>query len=86
VQNLSDSIRRVTQMLADRLSDNADDVAVSGVVVFTHPQAKPRLEGCGVQATTAKNLKGQLRGVGKGGLSNQQLARIRDVLAAGQAR
>jgi hypothetical protein len=85
-RDLVQGVGRVQQALADRLGDAATSVPVNGLVVFTHPQAKLRTEGCSVQATTAKNLKNQVRGGGKGGLSTQQLARIRDALVAETSR
>jgi len=73
---------RVAEALRGRLGEAAEGVPIAGLVVFTHPEAKLQLSTCSVQATTARNLKTQLRGT-KGGLASAQLARVREALTAG---
>jgi hypothetical protein len=80
-RDLFDGIARVKARLDARLGETAAAIPVSGTVVFTHPQARLRLEKCDAPATTSKNLKNHLR-ASKGTLGAPLVARTRDALAA----
>jgi hypothetical protein len=84
-RDVHDGMVRVARALRERLGEQADGIPVNGLVVFTHPDAKLQLTGCTSAATTARNLKNQLRGV-KGGLPPAVLARVRDALTGESGR
>lgn len=77
-RDLESAKEQVIRELRARLGDAADSVPVQGVVVFTSPQARLRLEGCAVQAASTKSLKNLLRS--KGGLSSALVTRVREAL------
>jgi hypothetical protein len=54
-------------------------VPVHGLVVFTNPRARLRIDGCTVSAVTLKELRGHFKRI-KGDLRPQQVSRLRQAL------
>jgi hypothetical protein len=70
-------VQRVRRRLSER--GLGDEVPVDGVVVFTNPTVKLRVEGCSVPVTVAKNLRNVVRpakGARDRALSESDSARV----------
>ena len=82
-RDAASGVQRVRQRLRDR--GIGDEVPVDGVVVFTNPAVKLRVEGCTVPVTVAKNLRNVVRptkGDRDKALSEQDSARVVQALEA----
>jgi hypothetical protein len=80
-RDVASGVRRVRQRLHDR--GIGDEVPVDGVVVFTNPAVKLRVEGCSVPVTVAKNLRNVVRpakGARDKALSERECARVAQAL------
>ena len=64
-QDTSKGIARIRQRLEQRGIAEAEQPPVDGIIVFTHPAAKLRIDGCSYPVTTLKGLRSNVRG-GKG--------------------
>lgn len=64
-QDVSKGIQRVRQRLAERGIPESDQPPIDGVIVFTNPAAKLRIDGCSYPVTGLKGLRNNVRG-GKG--------------------
>ena len=64
-QDVTKGIQRVRQRLAERGIPESDQPPIDGVIVFTNPAAKLRIDGCSYPVTGLKGLRNSVRG-GKG--------------------
>ena len=64
-QDVTKGIQRVRQRLAERGIPESDQPPIDGVIVFTNPAAKLRIDGCSYPVTGLKGLRNNVRG-GKG--------------------
>ena len=64
-QDASKGIARIRQRLAERGIPESEQPPVDGIIVFTNPAAKLRIDGCSYPVTTLKGLRRNVRG-GKG--------------------
>lgn len=71
-------VELVKHYLGDK-RDDGENQPVEAVVVFTHPEARLRIDGCSYPVTTAKELRHYLRRT-KGSLSQAQVAQLREEL------
>jgi hypothetical protein len=61
-QDTSKGIARVRQRLEQRGIAESQQPPVDGVIVFTNPAAKLRIDGCSYPVTTLKGLRSNVRG------------------------
>jgi hypothetical protein len=64
-QDVSKGIQRVRQRLEQRGIPESEQPPVDGIIVFTNPAAKLRIDGCSYPVTGLKGLRNNVRG-GKG--------------------
>jgi hypothetical protein len=73
-------LHKLRELLAERGTQNNDDVPTSGLIVFTNPKVQLRVEGCSSTVTRLKELKDVLRRMaGKGQNVALSSARIREI-------
>jgi hypothetical protein len=74
-------IERVREQLRKVGIEGQDDLPIGGLVVFTNPAAKLRVEGCSYPIMTLRNLRNYLRGL-KGSTNRQATAAAVQALEA----
>ena len=80
-QDVARGIQAVRARFRQQGVPGEPELPVGGVVVFTNPAAKLRIDGCSQTVTGLRQLRNQVRG-GKGGLSQQAVARLVEALRA----
>jgi len=74
-QDARRAVERTRQFLEPRLGEDAESIAFHAAIVFAHPQARLRIDGCSYPVTTLKELRNHLRKA-KASLSTKQVARV----------
>lgn len=78
-QDARRAIDRIRGFLDPKLGDEAETVPVQAEIVFAHPGARLRIDGCSYPVTTLKELRNHLRKA-KASLSSKQVARIAEAI------
>lgn len=75
---------RIREFFARRSDEPMDTVPITPSVVFLHPQAHLRIDGCSVPVTSAKELRAHLRR-GKPAISKHEIEDLLEILRANVA-
>jgi hypothetical protein len=74
-------VQSVRERLRRRGLEGEREPPIEGVIVFTNPAAKLRIDGCSETVTGLKQLRNHVRGV-KGPLNQQAIAKVIQALEA----
>ena len=80
-RDVADGVRRVRERLRERGLGDDRESTVDGLVVFTNPAVKLRIEGCSPTVTGPKQLRSYVRAA-KGAFNQQAAARAVQALQA----
>ena len=78
-QDVARGIQVVRERLQARGSPAGSEPPISGLVVFTNPEAKLRIDGCTHPVTKLRQLRNHIRGI-KGTLNQQAVNRLVEAL------
>ena len=79
--DVTEGVRRVRERLRAQGLGGEQEPPVDGLVVFTNPAVKLKIEGCSPTVTGPKQLRNHVRGA-KGPLNQQAVARVVQALQA----